>query len=243
MRSRFIIVLLSLIFAAVATFGAAYYIAKVKASVTEGQELVEVVVIKKPVEAGTSVAEMIATGSVASERIPKQYVADSALLSTEGYSDRVLTTSLAAGEQLTDGKFKNLDDSGLAYKVPENMIAVSIAVDEVTGVSGRLQPGDKVDVIATFSPGPGDRDMTKVMLQNVEILATSYSGTGDNSDGITKAQQSGIDKKTVTLIMHPSHAEKLVFAVEKGHIWLGLRHTGDGKINQSTGQVVETVFK
>jgi len=242
-KSRFLIVLLSLIFAAVATFGAAYYIADLRSSILEGQELVEVVAVKKPIEAGKTVAEAFATGSIATTKIPKQYVADGALETINGYSDRVFASALTQGEQLTESKFKTIKETGLSYKIPKDMIAVSIPVDEVTGVGGKLKPGDKVDIIATFSPGPGDRDMTKIMLQNIEILATSYSGTGEEEDGFVRERQSGVGKKTVTLAVFPAHAERLVFAAEKGHIWLGLRHSGDSKWNQLTGQTIETVFK
>lgn len=243
MKSRFMIVLLSLAFAAAATLGAAYYIAKLKTSITEGQKLVEVVVANESIEAGTSVAEMVATGLLTVEKMPKQYVADGALKSAKDYSNRVLSSSVARGEQLNESKFRKVDENVLAFKLPDDMIAVSIAIDEVTGVGGKLQPGDKIDVIATFSPGPGDKDITKIMLQNIEILATSYSGTVDENGGLTQERQANAGKKTVTLAVLPSHAEKLVFAAEKGHIWLGLRNAGNTKLNQASGQTIETVFK
>ncbi|MCL6471889.1 MAG: Flp pilus assembly protein CpaB [Firmicutes bacterium] len=243
MKSRFMIVLLSLILAAAATLGAALYIANLKSSITEGQKLVDVVVAKKSVEAGTSVAEAYASGSISVSKIPKQYVADGALKSNIGFSNRVLSASLVPGEQLTENKLKKTDESGIAFKVPEGMLGVSIAIDEVTGVGGKLQPGDRVDVIATFSPGPNAKDMTKVMLQNVEVLATSDAGAGEKDGGLIKGQSSGIGKKTVTLCVEPINAEKLVLAAEKGHIWLGLRHSGDNKTTQSSGQDIETVFR
>jgi len=241
-KSRLTIVLLSIVFAAIATFGAAYYIADLKASITEGQELVEVVVAKKPAAAGSSVAEMYASGTIALQKVPKQYVAEGAISSITRYSDKAISSDLVKGEQLTTSKFKKVDQAALAYKVPENMVAVSIAVDEVTGVGGRLQPGDRVDVIATFSPGPGNRDMTKIMLQNIEILVAAGSDDASKNTGLVKNQQSSPGKKTVTLVLTPHQAEKLVFAAEKGHVWLGLRHTGNEKHIQPAGQTVETVF-
>lgn len=241
MKSRFMVVLLSLILAAVATLGAALYIARLKSSITEGQKLVNVVVANKPIGAGTSVAEAYANGSIVVSKVPKQYVADGALKSNIGYGDRVLSADFAKGEQLTENKLKKTDESGLAYKVPEGMVAISISIDEVTGVGGKLQPGDRVDAIAALSPGPGNKDMTKIMLQNIEVLATSDSGTGEKG-GLTKGQSSGVGKKTITLSVSPADAEKLVFAADKGHIWLGLRHMGDDKSIQSSGRDVESIF-
>lgn len=243
MKSRLMIVLISIVFAAVATAGAAYYIASLKSSVTEGQRLIEVAVAKKSVEAGTSMGEMIAGGFVSMQKIPRQYVAEGALTSTGGYSDKILASDLVKGEQLTDGKFKKENEAGLAYKIPNGQIAVSIAIDEVTGVGGKLQPGDRVDVLATFSPGSADKDKTKIMLQNVEILATPDAMAGDKGNGFVKGQQTGTGKKTVTLAVSPASAEKLVFAGEKGHIWLGLRRAGNDKLDKSNGQTLESVFQ
>ncbi|MDP2211879.1 MAG: Flp pilus assembly protein CpaB [Candidatus Aquicultor sp.] len=243
MKSRFMIVLISLILAAGATVGAAYYIAQLRASLVQGQELVEVVVAKKSIDAGLTVVELFASGALVSEKIPRQYVADGAITSIKGHTERVLGSDLGKGEQLTRAKLKRVDESGLAYRVPEGKIAVAIAVDEVTGVGGALRPGDRIDVIATLSPGPGDIDTTRVMLQNVEILVTSDSGAGEQGDGFVKGQQSGVGKKTVTVAVTPAHAEKLVFAAEKGHVWLGLRHVANDAYEQTAGQTVQSVFE
>ncbi|NCO65677.1 Flp pilus assembly protein CpaB [Candidatus Aquicultor secundus] len=243
MKSRLMIVMVSIVFAAVATAGAAYYIASLRSSVTEGQRLIEVAVAKKSIETGASMSEMLASGSVAMQKIPKQYVAEGALTSTDGYSDKVLSSDLVKGEQLTRAKFKKETEAGLAYKIPEGHIAVSIAVDEITGVGGKLQSGNRVDVLATFSPS-SDKDMTKIMLQNVEILATPDATTGDKGGGFIKGgQQTSTGKRTVTLSVSSVNAEKLVFAAEKGHIWLGLRRSGDDKSDKSVMQTLETVFK
>ena len=243
MKSRFMIVLISLILAAGATAGAAYYIAQLRASLVQGQELVDVVVAKKSIDQGLRVVELFASGALASQKIPRQYVADDAITSIKGNTERVLGSNMSKGEQLTRAKLKRVDDSGLAYRVPEGKIAVAIAVDEVTGVGGALRPNDRVDIIATLSPGPGDVDTTRVMLQNVEILATSDSGTGEQSDGFVKGGQSGVGKKTVTVAVTAFHAEKLVFAAEKGHVWLGLRHVANDGYEQTAGQTVQSVFR
>jgi len=154
-----------------------------------------------------------------------------------------LSSDLVKGEQLTRAKFKKETEAGLAYKIPEGHIAVSIAVDEITGVGGKLQSGNRVDVLATFSPS-SDKDMTKIMLQNVEILATPDATTGDKGGGFIKGgQQTSTGKRTVTLSVSSVNAEKLVFAAEKGHIWLGLRRSGDDKSDKSVMQTLETVFK
>lgn len=242
MKSRFLVIVVSLVLAAAATLGAAFYIVKLKSSITEGQKLVDVVVTKTPVKAGESVSELFATGAISVQKIPKQYVADQAIGSINGYGDRVLASNLAKGEQITQTRFRKKDETGLAHKVPDNMVAIAIAIDEVTGVGGKLRPGDRVDVIATFSEGAGNDGLTKIMLQNIQVLATP-SGTADEGGGLMKGQESGTGKKTVTLAVYPGQAEKVVFASEKGHVWLALRDAENTKAVATNGQSVGTVFK
>lgn len=242
MKSRLMIVLVSLICAAAATFGVAYYIANLKSSVIEGQRLVDVVVAKKSIEEGSSIGELFANGSVAVIKMPSQYVADGALKSVAGYSDKVLGVDLSKGDQVTRSKFKRADEVGLAQKIPENMMAVSVAVDEVIGVGGRLKAGDRVDVLATVDLESEGDGMTKIMLQDIEVIAIPNSQTGEKGNGLMGGQQAVTGKKTITLAVYPYQAEKLVFASEKGHIWFGLRCAGNKSKPKTLGQTIKTVF-
>lgn len=243
MKSRLKIVLAAIFLAAVATAGVALYIGRLQAAVNDGQKLVGVLVASRPIAAGTSVTEMQASGTLGTQQMPKRYIAEGALTSLSGYGDRVLAVDLAKGEQVTTADFKKANESGLAYKVPKNSIAVSIPVDEQTGVAGKLQPGDHVDLLGTFSPGPGGKDMTKIMLQNIEILATPSAETASSQNSFTKGQTTTTSgKKTITLAVSHAQAEKLVFAAEKGHIWLGLRQSDNNSVAPTSGQTVESVF-
>lgn len=104
------------------------------------------------------------------------------------------------------------------------MVAISIPVGEVVGVSDKINPGDRVTVIATFTPGPGGSDVTRILLQNVEVLATSAE-IQRTSKKPEIGNASSLGKKTITLAVPPANAEKLVFAEEKGHVWIALMPT------------------
>lgn len=242
MKSRLMIVFVSFVCAAVATFGVAYYIAKLKSSVTEGQRLVDVVIAKKTIEEGYSVAELFANGSIAVVRMPKQYIVEGAIKSVAGNGDKVIGVALSRGDQVTGSKFKRADEVGLAQKIPDNMMAVSVAVDEVTGVGGRLKTGDRVDVLATVDSGTGDDGMTKIMLQDIEVIAVPNSENGEKGNGLMGGQQTASGKRTITLAVYPYQTEKLVFASEKGHIWLGLRCVGNRNKPKTAGQTIKTLF-
>ena len=85
---------------------------------------------------------------------------------------------------------------GLSEKVPEGYMAFTLAVDEISGLSGSIAPGDLVDVIAT-NPLPNDRSqrIARLLLQGARV----YSVSG-HRDGRIRA---------VTLILRPSEANIL----------------------------------
>lgn len=98
------------------------------------------------------------------------------------------------------------------------MRALSVPVDEVSGVSGLITPGDRVDVLMTRQP---DEAMAhaELIAQNVRVLAVG-------SDMNIAREQAGA-VKTVTLELTPAQAQKLTLALATGTIGLALRHFDD----------------
>lgn len=241
MRSRLAILLIAIILALLGTVGAATYIQNVKAQVEEGGKLIEVLVAQKAIPAGTSTEDLTDKSLVVSRRIPKRYAAEQALSSTQQFKDKVLIVSLGKGEQLTQNKFQNRPDAELSFRIPPGLVAISIPVDEIVGVANLISPGDRISVIATFSPGAGGTDITRIFLQNVEVLTTSTSSEDFQKSGLT--QRSALGKRTITLALTPADAEKLVFAQEKGNVWLVLLPRGESQAGPTPGQTLQTIFE
>jgi pilus assembly protein CpaB len=103
--------------------------------------------------------------------------------------------------------------------IPTGMRAVSVNVNEVTGVAGFVAPRTRVDVLATvnLSGSNGPRNVT--ILQNVKVLA---------SDQHLDHGPVG-PAHVVTLLVLPEDAEKLALAIQEGHIQLTLRNPVDTK--------------
>ena len=183
MKSRLAMVITALILAALATIGAMIYIQSINARIKEGATPLNVLIAKQPVREGTSLQDLKDQDLTEIERIPKRYVVEGAYSDLSQIDGEILTTSLSVGEQLTSSKFRKKSQAGLSYQIPEAMLAISIPVDEVIGVSDQIKQGDRVDVIATFSPGPGGADMSKTLLQNVEVLSASANNADSKSAG------------------------------------------------------------
>jgi pilus assembly protein CpaB len=118
--------------------------------------------------------------------------------------------------------------------------AISIPVDIVASVTQMVVPGDRVDIIATFTfpsskPDPALDTVTMTILQDVEVLATGKLTTIDVNNPAFMAQQArgggalSAAYSTVSLQVTPEEAEILAFAVRRGggNLVLSLRNRVD----------------
>lgn len=236
MFSRVRTVTIALIFGIIATLGTALYINSVKASIVESGEKRAVYLTAKSIPAGTPVADLVSKGLVKKTEIPKRYVVDDALGDVSPYKNRVLVTSLSRGEQLTLGKLRSAKQSKLAARLSKDRIALTIGVDAVTGVDGKIAAGDRIVVLAVFAPGPGGSDVGRVLLKDILVL-------GVGGDQKRAAGAGASIKRTITLAVTLFEAEKLVFAEEKGKVWVGLSAPADVELPSTTGQTMESIFK
>ena len=112
--------------------------------------------------------------------------------------------------------------AGMAVAIPDGMRAVSIQVNDVIGVAGFIQPGSRVDLILTGIPKPGMETASKIVMENLQILAT---GQNVQQDVNGKPQNVPV----VTLLVTPEQAEIITLAVGDGPIRLALRNPMDLK--------------
>jgi Flp pilus assembly protein CpaB len=107
--------------------------------------------------------------------------------------------------------------------IPEGMRAVSLRVDEISGVSRGIGKGDLVDVLATTSAGSsGGESITHVVLEAVRVLETSLEGAG-KGNGRTKADR----EWTVTLLVTPEDGAVLTAASAQSRISVLARGRND----------------
>ncbi len=110
--------------------------------------------------------------------------------------------------------------AGLPPIIPDGKRAVSIRANEIIGVAGYVLPGTRVDVILTASPVGAPEPVTRIVLQNVEVVT---AGQVIQKDAEGKPQTVTV----VTLIVTPEDAEKLTSASSQGQFQLALRNPLD----------------
>src|ERR1035437_5930925 len=129
-----------------------------------------------------------------------------------GKGDFILSSKLAA---LNAG-------GGLPSLIPPGMRAVSVRVNDVVSVAGFVQPGTRVDVLATGNQGSGNERQTTTVLENVAVIAV---GKSLNRNASAEAQTAPV----ITLLLSPDDAQKLALTSQEGRIQLSLRNPLDTK--------------
>ncbi len=140
---------------------------------------------------------------------------------------------LYAGEPVTEDKVvQRKDGSFLAAVLPEGGRAVAVKVDEATGLSGLILPGDRVDVILTHDvpvrqdDGQGGisiikRFVSEVIAQDLQVIAIDQEIHHDDK----AASKIG---KTVTLAVNATQAETISLGRVMGTMSLSLRSAYGG---------------
>jgi pilus assembly protein CpaB len=162
---------------------------------------------------------------------PMNAVPEGAFSETQELVGRGLIVSVVRHEPILPSKLASKEaGAGLPPIIPPGKRALSVRVNEVIGVAGYVLPGTRVDVVATASPTSRAEDMTsKVVLQNVEVLAAGTRLEHDTSDG--KPMQVTV----VTLLVTPDQAERLTLASTEGKIQLALRNPLDLALPETPG--------
>lgn len=140
--------------------------------------------------------------------------------------DRAIAIPVAANELVLTGKLAAKGTGeGLTSLIEPGTRAISVQVNEISGVSGFIQPGTRVDVLFTRVFSNGDA-ATTTLLQNVKVIAY-----GKQFDPGAKPDPRDTSRPTVaTLLVTQEEAERLVLASQRGRIQLVLRNGLDDEI-------------
>ena len=121
--------------------------------------------------------------------------------------------------------------------IPPGMRAVSVPVDEVSDISGFILPHARVDIlvaVANQGGGRGDKPFSKIVLQNVEVLAVAQE--------VENKKDEPELVKVVTVLVTPQDAERLALATREGVLHLAMRNYADNKIVLTSGTDVEELL-
>jgi pilus assembly protein CpaB len=133
----------------------------------------------------------------------------------DGKRPRVALARIEINEPLLKSKVSGFGGRAtLSAVLKGDRRAVTVRVNDVTGVSGFLLPGDRVDILLSRG-GEKDGRKISVLLQDIRIL-----GVGQLS---SERHDKPVVVRTVTVEATPAEAQKLILAQQVGQLSLVLR--------------------
>ncbi len=193
-------------------------------------EMAKVVVVREALPPG----HVFEKDDLEIQQWPLKFKPKDAIDSMEGLAGRVTASYMVANEVVTPSKLKAKGTmGGLSAVLKEGKRAMTVKVDEVVGVGGFVQPGDRVDVLATVSRGDYSHNpVTKIMLQDLTVLTVGHRLQQKKTPGeSTKA----VKVKVVTLEVSPEQGEELALISQEGAVVLALRGQTDRVETKSRG--------
>lgn len=192
----------------------------------------DMVVAVKPLSAGTT----IKATDIKLTKQPASAFPKGAFSKPEEVIDRPVTAAILMDEPVLDLRLALRGSGvGLAPIIPVGMRAVSVRVNDVSGVTGFVLPGMRVDVLVTGRPPAMTDTVTTTCLQNILVLSAGTSMAADS-----KGQ--AIQAPTVTLLATPEQAETLTLANIEGRVQLILRNGSDQTIEKTPGRETAELY-
>lgn len=213
-----VLIPIAILAGAVATFGAFKILEKKKNDLKEPVQATKSVVVAA---ADLGIGSSIDYNKVVIKQWPVDLVPRGSFDRVDRVLERVLKAEVYAGEAILVNKLAPEGSmGGFSSLIPNGMRAMTVAVNVVSGVSGFILPKTRVDVLVTASPTHSkEESTTKIILENVEVMAIDQTVDKRNSDPMTV--------KSVTLLVNPVQAGKLALAMNEGTLQLALRNSSD----------------
>jgi pilus assembly protein CpaB len=155
-----------------------------------------------------------------------------AILNEKTALNRPLLLPVSAGELITLPKVGAGGIEGLPATIEMGKRAVTVQINDASGVAGLIPPRAHVDVLFT-RPGSASEAVTSTILEDVVVLAigrvTEVSNTPPPAPGSAAAQTAAArpSAQSATLLVTPEQVRRIELAKNLGKISLSLRNPLD----------------
>ncbi len=233
-------IVLAVVLATLAALLTSFYVSNYKKSVEEAHDNVTVWVAKRDIPPGTTGSEAVSRGMLREVKIARGSVVPGAISSTDQIGDDVATEWVYAEEQVSERRFRPVEESGIRAKLKGNLRAFQIAGDGNQLLAGTLKKGDHVDVVGNFKfevkNDDRERTASRVVLRDLLVLSAPI-GVGTNakvtSPGGTVSAQ---------LAVTDAQAQKLFFTLKNGDWSLQLRPVVDAADSPESLETLDRIL-
>jgi pilus assembly protein CpaB len=200
----------AIIVALISTFGVYRVLEATKASARVATA--PVVIAQKDMAEGAGIDRM----AVVVAQWPVGTIPAGAFTTVDSVAGRVTRVPIFKGEALVPGRLAPEGTGpGLEVKITPGKRAVSFRVNDVSGISGLIQPNSRVDIVTVIDGGAEKGRVAKVFMENMRILAMNQVPGSPHATAVA------------TVEVTPAEAERLAIAMAQGQIQLMLRGYGD----------------
>lgn len=170
--------------------------------------------------------QQVTPDMVETRMLPAKWVSDETLSDPESIVGLVAASRYDAGTTLQQGMLVPRPTVERGYR------EIAMLVDARTGVAGKVQPGDRVDIIAT-SLFEGRPPQAELIVQNALVVDVGGTRRGDDPDGPDELVP-------VTFALPVKQALRVSFAESFSvEVRLALRGGGDGETVESPDDVYQ----
>ena len=172
--------------------------------------------------------EMIKTAPFLEETLPEGHFTHTADL-----NNRVVIASIKKGEPVVEHRLApiSIKTGGVSAVLEPGKRAVAVKGNKVIGMSGFVNPGNRVDVMVTLNDPKTKAAKTKTVLENIPVLAT-----GTMIEKNEKGKPSPVDVYTLEVTVE--QAEKLALVASKGQLQFSLRNISDAEPVLTNGATI-----
>src|SRR5436190_10703340 len=191
------------------------------------------VVAKENLAPGATIKE----ADVTLKDMPTDARAEQSFANVADVVGRVVTTQIVKNQAVINTLLAPTGAvGGLTAMIPPGMRAVTLEVNEVSGLAGLLVPGAKVDLVQTIqAKGEEHVMMAKTIVENVQVLAV---GRRTSTVAAAPGQEGDPLAHSVTLLATAEQAEAIDLASHVGSPRLVLRNSADKGTTASKGVTV-----
>lgn len=151
---------------------------------------------------------------------------------------RVLVANLKQGDAVVEHRLAPIDikTGGVSAVLGPGKRAIAVKGNKIIGISGFINPGNHVDILVTMRDPYNRHDRTKIVLENIPVLAT-----GTQIDKNDKGEPAPVD--VYTLEVTPLQCEKLTLAAAKGKLQFALRNITDSEQVRTHGATISKTLR
>jgi pilus assembly protein CpaB len=220
-NKNWIVLLAALGVGGLAAFGAKNYLGAQMAEIEareKNKAMVQMVVAKTDLGKGSA----LSADNVAVRPVPKEWAHSGAITPDQfGRAEgSVLAYPANSGEPLIWSQLEGQRTPTFSARLAQGRRAVTVPVDEISSLSGMVEPGDLIDIVVSLKKD--SKNFTFTLLQSVTVLATGTKASPDDQDPGGRRTFT-----TITLDTTPEDAKRVIAAREVGRVTALLRAPND----------------